>query len=246
MRCRCQRVVLRLQQKARNDFEMQVSEQVEIVEITARPRLLKTEDATLGPSDRVEAGGRAAAQRPGISPARHADNRASRSASAGSVWTGPGLRFPVRWSRSLPTGSATSSGTSRWMAWLRRNTDGIDPPRHRPGGEDRCPTRLVRRGRTSRGTRRSPCWWCNRRGAMYVYGAGNTQDYRRPAWRPLSGSAHTPDAGPDPLSSHLPLPVCVVVGNGRNHLTTSRPDSRCRSGQPNARVVETGGIWLLR
>ena len=44
-----QGVVLRLQEKARLDFEMQVGDQVETVEIGGRaPPLLKTEDATLG------------------------------------------------------------------------------------------------------------------------------------------------------------------------------------------------------
>ena len=43
-----QGVVLRLQEKARLDFEMQVGDQVETIEIRGAPPLLKTEDATLG------------------------------------------------------------------------------------------------------------------------------------------------------------------------------------------------------
>src|SRR6266508_3213835 len=41
-------IVLQLQEKARLDFQMQVGEQVETIEIQAAAPLLKTEDATLG------------------------------------------------------------------------------------------------------------------------------------------------------------------------------------------------------
>jgi hypothetical protein len=41
-------IVLRLQEKARLDFQLQVGDQTETIEVTSAPPMLKTEDATLG------------------------------------------------------------------------------------------------------------------------------------------------------------------------------------------------------
>ena len=68
-----QGVVLRLQEKARLDFQMQVGDQVETIEIRGAPPSVEDGGRNVGTGDRIEAGYRVASQRAALRTTRHAD-----------------------------------------------------------------------------------------------------------------------------------------------------------------------------
>ena len=137
----------------------------ERVEVTANSSTLRTDDATLGQTDRAAARRRVAAEQP--QPRRARDPAARRAVRAAQRHRRPGLRrsgraptafrSPASACRSSPTASARPTSTRRSMAWSRPRRASTRCPsarRPRPSQNSACSRAAIRRSTASTPARR--------------------------------------------------------------------------------------------